>query len=55
MFDGLHIHICNRTKKPLIIALSGAVRELRGREDGGGLTNVQYEPNRNCHYESLPV
>jgi hypothetical protein len=22
-----------------------------GRKDGGDLTNVQYKPNWNCHYE----
>jgi hypothetical protein len=32
MVDGLHIHIQNRTKKPLAIALNGAGRKLRGRE-----------------------
>jgi hypothetical protein len=25
---------------------------LRGREDGGDLTNLQYKPNHNCHCES---
>jgi hypothetical protein len=34
MVDGLHIPIWNRTKKPLAIALSGAGRVLRGRDDG---------------------
>jgi hypothetical protein len=51
MVDGLHIP---RTKKPLAIALSGEGRGLRGRNDGGDLTNVQYKPNWNCHYESPP-
>jgi hypothetical protein len=37
--DELHIHIRNRTKKPLAIALSGAGRGLRGRDDEGVLTN----------------
>jgi hypothetical protein len=32
MVDGLHIQ--NRTKKPLAIALSGAERGLRGRDGG---------------------
>jgi hypothetical protein len=40
MVDGLHIFIQNRIKKPLAIALSGAGRGLRGRDDGGDLTNV---------------
>jgi hypothetical protein len=31
MVDGLHIHIWNRTKKSLAIALSGAGK---GRDDG---------------------
>jgi hypothetical protein len=38
--DGLHIAIWSRTKKPLAIVLSGAGRDLRGREDGGNVTNV---------------
>jgi hypothetical protein len=25
---------------------------LKGRDDKGGFTNVQYEFNQNCHYES---
>jgi hypothetical protein len=29
--------------------------ELRGKEDEGDLTNVQYKPNWNCHYEFSPV
>jgi hypothetical protein len=29
-------------------------RELRGRDDGGNVNNVQYKSNENCHYESLP-
>jgi hypothetical protein len=33
---------------------NGAGRELMGRDDEGGLTNVQNKPNQNCHYESLP-
>jgi hypothetical protein len=57
MVDGFHILIQNRTKKPLAIVLSGAGRELRGRElrglnSGGDLTNVQYKPVWNCHNES---
>jgi hypothetical protein len=52
MVDGLHIFIWNRTKKPLAIALSGEGREMKGRDDGGNLTNVQYNPNYNFHYES---
>jgi hypothetical protein len=31
---------------------SGAERRVRGREDGGDLTNVQYKFIWNCHYES---
>jgi hypothetical protein len=51
MVDGLHIR--NRTKKPLAIALSGAGRGPRGRDIGGDLTNVQYKPIWDCHNESL--
>jgi hypothetical protein len=29
----------------------GVGRGLKGRGDGGDLTNVQYKPNQNCHYE----
>jgi hypothetical protein len=52
MFDGFHILIRNRTKKPLAIALSGAGRGLRGRDGGSELTNIQYKPIWNCHNES---
>jgi hypothetical protein len=40
------------------LSLKGAVRNregverLRGRKDGNNLTNIQYKPNRNYHYES---
>jgi hypothetical protein len=27
-------------------------RELRERDDGSNVNNVQYKSNRNCHYES---
>jgi hypothetical protein len=30
-------------------------RELRGREDGGNVTNIQYKSNQNCHYKSPPT
>jgi hypothetical protein len=43
----LHIPIWNRTKKPLAIALSGVGMGLRGRDDGGDVTNVQYKSNQN--------
>jgi hypothetical protein len=39
-------------KKPVVIALSGVGRGLRGRVSGNNLTNVQYKPNWNCHNES---
>jgi hypothetical protein len=26
-------------------------RNLRGRDGGGNVTNVQYKSNQNCHYE----
>jgi hypothetical protein len=52
MVAGLHIPRWNRTKKPLAIALSGAGRGLRGRDDGGGVSNAQYKFDWNCHYES---
>jgi hypothetical protein len=48
----LHILIWNRTKKPLSIALSRAGKGLRGRDNGGNLTNVQYKSNQHCHYEA---
>jgi hypothetical protein len=51
MTDGLHILISNRTKKSFAVALSGAGRGSRGTDDGGDLTNVQYKPIQNCHYE----
>jgi hypothetical protein len=34
MINELHIFIQNKTKKPLAIALSGAGRELGGRQGG---------------------
>jgi hypothetical protein len=34
--------------------LSGVGRELRGRDNGGNVNNVQYKSNQNCHYESPP-
>jgi hypothetical protein len=51
MVEGLHILMQNRTKKFLAIVLGGAGRELRGRESGSDLTNVQYKPIWNCHNE----
>jgi hypothetical protein len=50
MVNGLHILIQNRTKKPL----SGAGSELRGREGGEYITNVQYEPLWNCRNDTPP-
>jgi hypothetical protein len=47
--DFINLH---EIKKPLAIALSGARRGLWGRDDGGDLTNIWYEANWNCHYES---
>jgi hypothetical protein len=41
-----------RTKKPLPVALSRVGRRLRGRNNGGSVTNVQNKSNWNCHYES---
>jgi hypothetical protein len=52
MVDGLRTLIQNRTKKPLTIVLSGTGWESRGRDGGGDLTNVQYNPIWNCHSES---
>jgi hypothetical protein len=41
VMDFIYLYeIEQRKKKPLAIALSGAGRRLRGREDGGDLTNV---------------
>jgi hypothetical protein len=54
MVDGLHIPKWNRTKKPLVIALSGAGKRLRGRNDEDNVTNVQYKSNWNCHHEFPP-
>jgi hypothetical protein len=51
MVGGPHIPICNRTRKPLAIALSGVGRGLRGRDDGDDVTNVQCKSNWNCHCE----
>jgi hypothetical protein len=51
MIDGLHIPIWNRTKTPFSIALSGAGRELRGRDGGDNVNNIQYKSNQNCHYK----
>jgi hypothetical protein len=34
MVDEIHIPIRNKTNKPLVIALSGARRGLRARDDG---------------------
>jgi hypothetical protein len=40
-------------KEPLAIALSGAERGLRlGETMRANVTNVQYKPNQNCHYDS---
>jgi hypothetical protein len=36
------------------ICLYEVEQRFRGKEDGGDLTNVQYKPIQNCHYESLP-
>jgi hypothetical protein len=41
MSDGLHIPVWNRKKQPLAIALNGAGRGMRGRDDGGDVTYVQ--------------
>jgi hypothetical protein len=49
MVDGLHILICNRKKKPLAMASSGVGTGLRGKDNVGNVTNVQYKSNWNCH------
>jgi hypothetical protein len=51
MVYGLHTLTQNRTKELLVIVLSRACRESRGRDSGGDLTNVQYKPTLNCHNE----
>jgi hypothetical protein len=51
VIGGLHIPMWNRTKKPLAIALNGMGRGLKGRDDGGNVTNVQCKSHQN-HYES---
>jgi hypothetical protein len=33
------------------MALSGVRRGLRGRDNGGNVTSVQYKSNQNCHNE----
>jgi hypothetical protein len=43
------------TKKSLSIVLSGALRGLRGRENGSDLTNTQHKLIWNCHNKSPPV
>jgi hypothetical protein len=45
------IYIWNKLKKPLTIAVSGVGRGLRRRDNGGDVTNVQYKPHQNCHYD----
>jgi hypothetical protein len=35
-----------------MIALIGAGRGLKGRDDGGNVTNVRCKSNQNYHYES---
>jgi hypothetical protein len=54
MVDGLHIPIWNKTKQTSAIPLSGVGRGLRGRDNGGNVSNVQYKSNWNCHCESPP-
>jgi hypothetical protein len=39
MVDGLHIHIGNRTMKPLASALSGVEKGLQGRGERVGWSN----------------
>jgi hypothetical protein len=41
--------------RDLAIALSGVGRELRRRDNGDNVTNVQYKSNQNCYYEMPPV
>jgi hypothetical protein len=52
MADGLHILIWNGTKKPLAIVLNGMGEVLKWRDGGSDLSNEQYKPIWNCHYES---
>jgi hypothetical protein len=56
MVDGIHIHIRNRTTKPLTVALSGGEKGVSGAGEGeivgGDRTNVQCKPIQNCHSES---
>jgi hypothetical protein len=47
--------VYGRWRKPLVIALSGVGRGLRGRDDGGNVTNAQYKSGRNGHYETTPI
>jgi hypothetical protein len=54
MVDGLHIPIWSRTKKSLIIDLSG-VGGVKGERKWGNVTNVQYKSNQNCHFEPTLV
>jgi hypothetical protein len=51
MVDGLHIPIWNTTKKPLVIALCGVGKGLRGRKEEGIVNNIQCKCNWNCCYE----
>jgi hypothetical protein len=49
MVDGLHI--LYEIEETSCNCSSGMGRGLMRREDGGELTNVQYKPNQNFHYE----
>jgi hypothetical protein len=46
---GLHVHICNRTKKPLAVVFSVMRRGTRESDSRSDLANVQYKPTWNCH------
>jgi hypothetical protein len=51
MVHGIHIHIRNRDKKPLAIALSDWWGGRGGETIAGNVNNVQYMSNWNCHYK----
>jgi hypothetical protein len=46
------IYLHEIEQRNLAIALNGAGKGLRGRDNGGDLTKIQYKSNRNCQYES---
>jgi hypothetical protein len=46
------IYLYETELENLAIALRGMGRGLKERDDGDNVTNVQYNSNQNCHYET---